>query len=164
MRRLMLLAFGAVLLMASSGPGQFSWYHEGHGSRPEAADQLVRSWYLRFLHRPAGNGEELGWVQALESGQPADQILSGILGSTEYYNNAGGTPDRFVGRLFTDLNGRPPSREEMEFWVRRLHIANPNDVAFEMLTRYPQHWGEEPYFPDEHRYDIRRPNLLPYRK
>jgi hypothetical protein len=164
MRRLALFACLAAFLTAPSGPAQVSWYHEGHGSMPQTADRLVRSWYDRYLHRSARDGEEIGWVKALVAGQSPDHVLSGILGSVEFYNNAGGTPEWFIEALFRDLNRRPPERREMEFWVGRMHVASTNDVAYEMLTRFPQHWGEGPYFPDDHRYDVRRPELRPYQK
>jgi hypothetical protein len=164
MCRIAMLACCGVFLTALPGPGQSSWYHEGQGASVNAADELVRSWYQRYLHRTAGGGEELSFVRSLEAGQSAEQVLSAILGSTEYYTAAGGIPDRFVAALFTDLNGRPPSGPEMNYWVGRLSVAAPNDVAYEMLTRFPQHGGQQPYFPDDHRYDVRRPDHRPYKR
>jgi hypothetical protein len=166
MRRMVLLACSALLLAAPSGPGQYSWYHEGHQAMPVDPDALVRSWYQRYLRRPAGNGEELSWVNSLVQGQSPEHVLAGILGSTEYYSSAGGTPERFITTLFNDLNGKPPDRRDLDYWLNRLALEGPTDVAYEMLTRYPQHWGgdERPYYPDDHRYDVRRPTLRPWWK
>ena len=39
----------------------------------------------------------------------------------------------------------------------------PTELAYEMLTRFPQQWGgNQPYYPDDHRYDVRRPTLRPW--
>jgi hypothetical protein len=111
------------------------------------AQAVVSGWYNRFLHRafePAG----LGFAAALDQGQSPDKILSGILGSDEYYLRSGSTPQGYVQNLFTDLNGRQPSPQEYGFWVNRLvqvggaapDFEQRTDVAYEMLTRYPQNW------------------------
>jgi hypothetical protein len=54
----------------------------------EAADHLVKTWYLTFLGRAAGNGEELGFVNALLAGASEESVLSGIVGGTEFFNRA----------------------------------------------------------------------------
>ncbi len=108
---------------------------------------VVSEWYNRFLHRPfepAG----LGWALTLDQGQSPDKILSGILGSDEYYGRSGGTPQGYVQTLFTDVNGRAPSPAEYAFWLNRLVQiggAAPGfpervDEAYAMLVRYPQNW------------------------
>jgi hypothetical protein len=163
MRRFVMFACSVFLLAAPSGPSQYDWYHQGQQAMPADADALVRSWYQRYLRRTAGNGEEASFVNSLVQGQAPEQVLANILGSSEYYSNAGGTPDRFITTLFNDLNGRPPDRRDMDYWMNRLAIESPADVAYEMLTRYPQHWGDDkPYYPDDHRYDVRRPALRPW--
>jgi hypothetical protein len=168
MGRLAILAWFGLLL--GTGPvlaqDRYHWYHEGYRQAyPDNAEMLVRSWYQRYLHRtPDPTGEELGWVDALRTGQPPEKVLAGILGSQEYFTNAGGTPEAFVRALFMDLTGRQPTFQELNYWARRLNYSNPTDVAYDLLTRYPQSFsGAQPYFPDEHRYDVRRP-AWPYYK
>src|ERR1019366_3856763 len=65
-----------------------------------------------------------------------------------YYTRCGATPEGYVQTLFTDVNGRPPSRAENEYWGGRLLRAGGRapdyeervDLAYALLARYPQTW------------------------
>jgi len=113
--------------------------------------ELVTDWYRHFLGRSEDPGI-VGWAQQLDAGQPPEKVLALILGSPEYYDRCGGTPRRFVGALFQDLTGRPPTREQAAVWLRRLAL-DPNggesddervDVAYNVLLRYPQNYQVAP--------------------
>jgi hypothetical protein len=163
MRRSAILACCGVFLAAAPSFAQSNWYHEGYqGAYPQQAEELVRVWYQRFLHREP-DPNRAAWVDALNSGQQPEAVLAGILSSTEYYDKAGGSPEAFVNRLFQDLTGRRPSPSEMDHWVRRAAYGDRKDVAYALLMRYPQDWGTGPTYRDDRRYDYRRPNW-PYRR
>ncbi|HBI42232.1 MAG TPA: hypothetical protein DDY78_05150 [Planctomycetales bacterium] len=108
---------------------------------------VVADWYSRFLHRPS-EPAALGWAQALDQGQNPNKLLAGIVGSDEYYSRCGSTPEGYVQTLFTDVNGRQPSRAEYEYWGGRLVRAGGRapeyevrvDFAYTLLARYPQNW------------------------
>ena len=110
------------------------------------AQAIVSEWYSRFLHRPIDGAA--GWEQALDQGQNPDKLLSGILGSNEYYLRAGGTDPGFVQTLFVDVNGRQPTQPEYALWLNQLIQLESSvpayevrdDVAYAMLLRYPQNW------------------------
>jgi len=166
MRRLMLGALLGLLFLPGTGRAQFE-------NTP--ADQMVREWYRRFLGRAADAGSAT-WVDAVRQGQPPDTVLSQILGSTEYYIRGGSTAEGVVQRLHTDLTGQPPGPRETQFWVNQVYRSDRQDVAYQMLRRYPQNWGGGPgpgdYRPDDPRryppppdpYDYRRPPYYPYRR
>jgi hypothetical protein len=97
-------------------------------------EELVRSWYQRFLHRDPDPLWSV-WVEAVRYGQEPNAVLAAILGSQEYFNNAGGTPEGFVQALYQDISGRRPTPEEMGYWVRRVLDRDRNDVAYALLTR-----------------------------
>jgi len=156
MKRFILAAGIAVLLSpltASAQPGY------GRGGYNDAPEQMVRDWYSRFLGR-APDGQSSVWVEAVRSGQQPEAVLGQILGSSEYYMRAGSTPQGFVRRLYTDLTGRPPGPGETRNWLNRMYQSDRQDVAYQMLQRYPQggvgSTPQEDYQP-EPTYEYRRP-------
>jgi hypothetical protein len=85
----------------------------------EAQDHLVKSWYLAYLGRSAGNGEELGWVGQLSLGQTEEQVLSQILASREFFARAqgliasGSADERYAQALYLLLMNRTGSPAEV---------------------------------------------------
>jgi hypothetical protein len=104
---------------------------------------MVQDWYNRFLGR-APDQYASTWVGALRSGQAPESVLAQILGSDEYYMRAGNSPEAFVSRLHQDLTGRPPAPGEARFFIDRVYQSGRQDVAYQMLMRYPQNWGSAP--------------------
>jgi len=153
MKRLVLAAGLAALLLPLGGVAQ-----PPGGGYSDAPEQLVLDWFRRYLHREADPLAAV-WIDAIKGGQAPEAVLSQILGSSEYYLRTGSTPQGFVRQLHLDLTGRPPASNEVSYWVNQLYRSDRNDVAYQMLQRYPQNWGapaegaEEP--PPEH--DYRRP-------
>lgn len=107
---------------------------------PQAQAALVRNWYLRFLNREPDPQGLNGWTNALLQGAQPAQVLTGILGSQEYYQRAGSTPEGFVVTLYRDLLYRDPSNPEMVHWARRTALRGHTAVAYELLVRHPQAW------------------------
>jgi len=122
------------------------------------AERTVAQWYRRFLDREA-DPQAINWIRALRSGQDPDQVLSGILGSDEYYNRAGATPRAFVSQLYEDLTGKAPVPREGEHWTRQLYFRSRSDVAYAILTRQAGNWQwehrDKDWWSDNH--DYRRP-------
>jgi subtilisin-like proprotein convertase family protein len=95
---------------------------------PEARTFLVKGWYQTYLGRPAVNGEEQLWVNALLAGATEEQTLGAILGSQEYFNHVpsipgitgGATDGNFVQALYLQLLGRPASAADINFWVNAI--------------------------------------------
>jgi streptogramin lyase len=109
---------------------------------PEARDRLAKGWYTTYLGRSAVGGEEMGWVNLLLAGQSEEQVLSGILGSTEFFNRAqsliGGSDanSNFVQALYQLLPGRTGSAGEVAGWVNDLQSGarTRQGVAFGFLS------------------------------
>jgi hypothetical protein len=112
---------------------------------------LAASWYARFLGRPV-DAAGSGWAVALDQGQRPEKLLAALLGSPEYYQRTGGTPENYVQSLFLDLTGRRPTPAEYSLWIRRLlHTRGEQpgydeltDLAYAMLLRYPQSYQPPP--------------------
>jgi len=162
MKRFLLIAGLAALVTPLSLPAQYPYQPGGAGG----AEQMVQEWYGRFLGR-AADPQAAGWINLLQSGHAPDAVLAQLLASPEYYLRGGSTPQGFVQRLHIDLTGRPPGPGETAAWVRQLYSHDRQDVAYQMLQRYPQNWGGSPgedYRP-EPTHDYRRPfyRYLPHR-
>jgi hypothetical protein len=105
----------------------------------EGRDHLVKSWYLTYLGRQAMNGEEKGWVNLLLAGQTEEQVLSRILGSTEFYQHAqtlsssGTGSERFAQALYLLLLHRAGSSAEVARWVGALAGLGRHGLALGLL-------------------------------
>jgi len=115
----------------------------------------VKNWYRQFLRRDPEPSGLMHWSEALRQGNPPALLLSGILGSDEYYNIAGGSPNSFVRSLYLDLAGREPTPRELAYWTSRLNTEYPKDVAYAILTRFPLAWSPAQYQPEPTYYPRR---------
>jgi hypothetical protein len=106
----------------------------------ESRTALVKTWYERFLGRPAQSGEEQGWVALLLRGATEEQVLSGILGSVEFASRAntlfttGSANERLVRALYSLLLNRSASSAEVSGWVNLLPRVGGSGVALGFLT------------------------------
>jgi len=105
----------------------------------EARTNLVKNLYLHYLGRAAVNGEEQGWVRLLMNGETEEQVIAGLLSSSEFYARAqtmvsSGTPDqRFVQALYLVVLNRSATSAEVSFWVGRLPTLGRFGVALGFL-------------------------------
>jgi hypothetical protein len=161
MRRILTAALLAVLTLTPAAPAQFGW---DQGPR-----ELVEAWYARFLNRRpdafAGS-----WVRALRSGQAPEAVLAQLLGSPEYWNKGGGTPQGFLVNLYRDVVQRDPFPQELGYWLPRMAFMSPSEVAYSVITFFPQSWQtptpgyygpRDPGFTPAPTYHYRRPGF-PY--
>jgi len=152
MRRVILPAL-LLLLFALPSSGQYSRYG-GYADRD--ASRTVARWYERFLGREP-DPYSATWVNALRRGSEPEQVVSGILGSDEYYRRAGSTPEGFVRQIFLDLVGNRPPPRQMDYWVRQLYHRSRDDVAYAILTREARNWDDSDRDDWRDRHDYRRP-------
>lgn len=146
------LALGVVAVLAPLEAS--AQYGRGHDHGPE---QLVQSWYRQFLRRNADPMASV-WINQLAGGEEPESVLAQILSTDEYYARAGGNPAGFVRRLQLDLTGQPPRGDETRRWSHRMYASERQDIAYEMLRRYPQSWNAAaPGGYEEEPYDYRRP-------
>jgi hypothetical protein len=138
MKRLLQIIGLAVLLAPLPGSAQFF-----PGAFDDGPNRLVQEWYNRFLGRGTDPYASV-WVEAIRSGQAPEGVLAQILASDEYFQRAGNTPEGFVRRLHQDLTGRLPAPREAQFWIGQTFRGGRQDVAYQMLMRYPQDWGRAP--------------------
>lgn len=96
---------------------------------PEYKSHYITSLYAIFLGRAPDPAGFAYWTAKL--GNPgtlggatgsADekQVLAAILGSDEFYYDAGGTPQSWIDALYENLLGRAPGSDEAAFWQQEL--------------------------------------------
>jgi hypothetical protein len=154
---------------------------------------LVSAWWEHFMGQPPDTATAV-WAQNIDKGTPPDKALAAILSSPDYYARSGGTPESFVSQMFIDLSGRPPTRDQLLRWSRRLVLTGDvnvdvvarMDLAHDLLMRYPQAWQAAPppppdydrdrghdrgdwdrdrrYWDRDDDYDYRRPYYPPIRR
>jgi hypothetical protein len=134
-------------------------YDAHWGAYADRPEELVRYWYRRYLNRDVDPVGYETWVNSLRSGNAPEMVLAGILSSDEYYSRGGGTPEGYVTVLVQDLTGRPPTPQEQQYWARRVYYEPRSDVAYALLTRYPQSSGTvcPDWYRHEPSYEYRRP-------
>jgi hypothetical protein len=93
---------------------------------PEALTHAVDGFYVQFLGRAAVGGEEAGWVAALQHGATEEQVIAGLLSSSEFAAHAnaligGANADaNYVQALYQLLLSRTGSTTEVNAWLGAL--------------------------------------------
>ncbi len=111
---------------------------QGISNSLEARMYLVKGWYTQYLGRVPSLAEAQNWANAMQV-QSEEQLLSGILGSTEFYNRAqtlftGSADERYVRALYQALLGRTPSSGEVSSWVVAVQASGRAAVALGFLS------------------------------
>lgn len=103
------------------------------GQSSEARNLQALDAFLRLLRRFPSTPDLTFWSNTLLN-QGEDAMLAGILGSGEYFANAGGTNLGFVKRLFLDALERPSQPGGEAFYVAQLDGGStPQQVALAVL-------------------------------
>ena len=109
------------------------------GSLKAQADK-VKVWYQQYLGRAASQAEANSWGQDMVNGATEEQVLSGILGSTEFFNHAQtlistGTADqRFVSALYQVVLNRAGGSTEVSGWVQDLATVGTTGISLGFVT------------------------------
>ena len=109
----------------------------GFLASPEYRQHLVSRVYVDFLHRAVEAGGLQFWTGKLAAGQDEKSLLAGVVGSDEYFRNAGGSAAKFVDGLFHDLLGRSGSQSDEAYWAGLVHStdsASLFQIALEFLS------------------------------
>jgi hypothetical protein len=100
----------------------------------------VQAVYTQFLHRNADAFGLSAFVNALGSGMTVVQVEALILGSQEFFNDAGGTNSGFLTALYEDLLNRPPDTFGMSAFLGALNAgASRQAVAAAILSSDEYH-------------------------
>src|SRR5439155_26043740 len=132
--------FGTMTLsvLLNKGSGGQAAVVDGIANSTEARALVVTGWYQTYLGRSPSGSEVSADADALAT-QTQESVLSGILGSPEFFNRAqnmgfGGTADQnYVKALYKVLLGRTPSSTELDGQVAELQRVGPQQLALNFL-------------------------------
>jgi hypothetical protein len=104
------------------------------------------------MDRPPDPTAMVLWPDMMRKGNAPEKVLSLIIGSPEYYQGAGNTPEGFLARLLNDLTGRWPTQRELSEWLPLLQNQRREDVALAILQRHGRQAWLPPADPRENEF------------
>ncbi|HET6884087.1 MAG TPA: DUF4214 domain-containing protein [Pirellulales bacterium] len=87
---------------------------------PEYQNHVVNDIYQDFLHRPPST-QDMNYWSGVMATQGERAVLTAVLASPEYFQNAGATDAGYVAALYRDVLGRTPGPAEQQYWVSQLN-------------------------------------------
>jgi uncharacterized delta-60 repeat protein len=115
------------------GPGLYFWsslldagnirpfvVYEIEHSTEYLTDEVQQA-YQTILGRTPDPGGQAGWVSALANGLSSKQLEAALLGSGEFYHDAGGTNADLVNALYEQILHRTPDAGGLASWVQQLN-------------------------------------------
>jgi hypothetical protein len=105
------------------------------------ANRMVSRWYHHYLHRRPDATGLSNCVYQLQTGQTPTAVKGGLLGSDEYFQLHGSTPQGFVQGLYQDVLGKGPSQRGMGYWLNKLNAdgGNRQQMAVDFLNWVAQY-------------------------
>ncbi len=102
---------------------------------PEYRSDLVNGWYQAYLGRPADAEADNYFVGLLAGGATDEAVQADILGSAEFFSDAGGSDPAFVGALFHDVLDRSAGNSDISYFDSELAGGDSRTaVASQLLT------------------------------
>jgi hypothetical protein len=121
--------YGDLLQRPADADGMNYWLNQlDNGASPfdvaqgftysvERETQVITEDYVQFLGRAPEAGAVDYWMGQIAQGASRADVAVGIVGSDEYYQNAGNDPVTFVENIYNDVLGRAPDNGELSYWV-----------------------------------------------
>jgi hypothetical protein len=108
----------------------------------EARQRLVDSWFVQYLGHVSVNGQDQYFIDQLLAGATQEQVLSQLLGSAEYYQDApqvpgvgGGAPSNttFIKALYLQLLNRQAAAGDLSYGLGQIGTLGTAGVALGIL-------------------------------
>lgn len=110
-------------------------------SNPYLAGQLdqLKTWYRNYLKREPTAQELAAWQSQLEQGRTPQEVLSYILGSSEYFDRLGNQRDTYLRELYRNLTGKEPTAADLAKLQQQLQAnqGSRTQVARELIRKQP---------------------------
>ncbi len=126
--------------MLASGTSRTQVAYDITTSVEYLSDQIAAD-YRAFLGRPADPGGLATWLAAFAAGATNEEVDAAILGSPEFFADAGATTTGFITALYQDLLGRPPDPGGLAYWSQAMaggtsatQVANDITTSVEYRT------------------------------
>jgi hypothetical protein len=86
----------------------------------ENLGNIVSQDYQQFLGRAPASAEVAYWVGVMHDGMTDEQVQAGFVGSAEFFQHSGNTPQGWVDAMYQDLLNRTPDTAGEQFWVQSI--------------------------------------------
>jgi photosystem II stability/assembly factor-like uncharacterized protein len=96
---------------------------------PEYRINLVNGYFTRLLGRPAATDERNLYIGFLQQGATDEQVQAAIIGSPEYFANAGGTNLDWLNKAFQDILGRSLDPQGQSTFLPQLNAGTSREVV-----------------------------------
>jgi len=104
----------------------------------EFENNLVVSDYQNILGRAPSPQEAAGWVTALQNGLTDQQLVSAFLGSSEYFQKAGGTNSAWLNGVYQVVLSRAPDAAGQAAWTQALQSGVALSSVAEAIENSPE--------------------------
>jgi hypothetical protein len=95
----------------------------------ENLGNIVSQDYQQFLGRAPVSSEVAYWVGLMQNGMTDELVQAGFVGSPEFFQHSGGTPQGWVDAMYQDLLNRTPDAAGEQFWVKTIAAGTPRDTV-----------------------------------
>ncbi len=101
---------------------------------PERRSHVIADLYETYLGRAVDAAGLNYWLGVWNASQGPEQVQAGIIGSQEFFNTAGGTPQAWVTALYQNLFDRNPGPSEVAYWVGVIQTESRASVVLGFVT------------------------------
>lgn len=138
----------ALAVVYSSPPTEAAWPWSKPRPLHPSEQALLDGWYRNYLGRPIDAAALAVWGAKLTQASDPALVQAQLLGSGEYYQRNGATPDGFVRALYRDVDGNPnPSEAQVRTWLDKLREAERREVlAQRFLNLHPPGYWDRSRF------------------
>ncbi len=134
------LGLGAAVVTDTGPPPTpaLAWVSEAFlHSAEHFADVIIQD-YQQYLQRTPGPAEVAGWVHGMQVGLSDTQVLAAILSSQEFFTDAGGTAQAWLGALYQALLGRAPDFTGERSFLLGLDLGISEDAIAQIIANSPE--------------------------
>lgn len=137
---------------------------EGIFNSPERLDPLVTQYYEQYLLRAPEPGGLAFWVADWQATGGPEHLQVSVLGSQEFFNDAGDTNAGFVTLLYQRFLGRAPDSNGFNYWTGLLNSGQLNrfQVAADFQASPEQHTLVVDFLFSEYFLGVTPPDPTPY--
>lgn len=101
---------------------------------PERRSHVIADLYETYLGRAVDPAGLSYWLGVWNANQGPEQVQAGIIGSQEFFQTAGGTPQAWVTALYQNLFERNPGPSEVAYWVGVIQTQSRASVVLGFVT------------------------------
>ncbi|MGN6696468.1 MAG: DUF4214 domain-containing protein, partial [Aquihabitans sp.] len=82
--------------------------------------RVVDDVYKTFLKRNPDSSGQAYWAEKIRKGANPDEIRTQVIGSNEYYTNAGGSSEGFAAAIYQQVTRNPATQQEINAVVAQI--------------------------------------------